>query len=125
MTSQSVRHNIFQFRATNDELDTLHTRAKSMSMSLSEYVRWRSLQPIGRLKSPQARKALDQSTFGLYINLTKELNRQGINLNQIAKSLNSAEIDGRSMKEASAQLVEIRKSIQVITTSIQHLGADP
>ena len=124
MNNKSIRHNYFRCRLSNEELDTLQARAKSLNMSLSAYLRWRGLQPIGRLKSPEARKALDQSTFILYMKLTRELNRQGINLNQIARTLNWARKEGQSIGNAETQLAEVRKNIQDIATSIQHLGAN-
>ena len=96
-----------------------------MDLTLSEYLRWRGLKPIGRLKSPKTEKALDQSAFIAYIGLTKELNRQGINLNQLTRNLNWAKNNGQSVEECIRELAEIRNSLKKISESIQHLGVNP
>jgi Bacterial mobilisation protein (MobC) len=117
-----VRQNIFQLRLTNSELDTLHARAKSMDLCLSEYLRWRGLQPIGRLKKPKEKKALEHSSFVAYLGLTKELNRQGINLNQLTRTMNAANLAGQSVEDSIEQLAEIRGILREIADSISHLG---
>ena len=120
-----TRANLIRLRATNDELDVLHARAESMDVSLSEYLRWRGLKPIGQLKSPRVEKGLAQSKFVAYIGLTKELNRQGINLNQLTRTFNWAKNNGQSVEGSMLELAEIRRSIKEIADSIKHLGADP
>ena len=119
-----TRANLIRLRATNDELDVLHARAESMNVSLSEYLRWRGLKPIGQLKSPKVEKGLAQSKFVAYIGLTRELNKQGINLNQLTRNLNWAKNNGQSVENSIIRLTEIRQSIKEIADSIKHLGAD-
>jgi hypothetical protein len=117
-----VRQNIFQLRVGNSELDTLQARAKSMDLCLSEYLRWRGLLPIGRLKKPKEKKALEHSSFVAYLRLTKELNRQGINLNQLTRTMNAAKLAGQSVENSIDQLTEIRGMLREIADSIKHLG---
>jgi Bacterial mobilisation protein (MobC) len=122
VNTSEVRQNIFQLRVGNTELDTLHVRAKSMDMSLSEYLRWRGLQPIGRLKKTNERKALEHSSFVAYLGFTKELNRQGINLNQLTRTMNAAKLAGQSVEGSVKQLAEIREILREIADSVKHLG---
>jgi hypothetical protein len=123
--TNKVRHNLLRIRTNNSELDTLHARAKSMDLSVSEYVRWRGLQPIGRLKKPKEIKAMEQSAFVAYIAFAKELNRQGINLNQLTRAVNLARIEGQSVENSINQLSEIHGVLREIADSVRHLGANP
>jgi hypothetical protein len=125
MNTVEVRQNIFQLRVGNSELDTLHSRARSMDMSLSEYLRWRGLQPVGRLSKPKQTKAMEQSAFVAYIAFAKELNRQGINLNQLTRTINLAKIEGQSVENSINELSEIRGVLKEISDSVRHLGANP
>ena len=120
-----TRANLIRLRATNDELDVLHARAESMNVSLSEYLRWRGLKPIGQLKSPRVEKGLAESKFVAYIGLTRELNKQGINLNQLTRTLNWAKNNSQSVEGSVVELAKIRQSIKEIADSIKHLGVDP
>jgi alanine racemase len=119
--SPDVKINTFKIRVSNNDLDILHARARAAKMELTQYLRWRGLQPIGQIRKTQERKKLDREAIATYITINKELNRQGINLNQIAKAINSRSLQGKSIDHCLGKIDEIRKINRQILEAIEHL----
>lgn len=125
--SPDVKVNNFKIRVSNHDLDVLHSRAKTVGMPMTQYIRWRAMQPIGKLKQTLKRageqKALAQSEIALYVAINKELNSQGINLNQITKAINSGNLEGKSIDHCLEDIKDIKRINQQILNSIAHLRA--
>ena len=85
--SPDVKLNNFNIRVSNHDLDVLHARAKSVGMQLTQYMRWRGMQPVGQIKKAQERKSIDREAIAAYLQIHNELNRQGINLKLTASRL--------------------------------------
>ena len=56
------------------------------------------------------------------IQIRKELNRQDINLNQIARNLNSDKMHSKSIIHALKDITAIREANEAILQTIAHLG---
>ena len=121
--SDEVKINSFKIRVNNHDLDVLHARAKSVDMQLTQYLRWRGMQPVGRIKKAQERKSIDQEAITVYASIRNELNRQGNNLNQIARAANLARLEGKPMDGYLRSIDEIKRINQEILNSITNLRA--
>jgi len=123
-----IKKNVLRVRASHNHVDTLTQRAAAMNMPVSTYMLWRSLKPLGQLKKSldqnKEQKALVQSEVATYIAILRELNRQGINLNQITKAINSGKLKGKSIERCLQNIDEIRNINQQILESIADPGAD-
>jgi F420-0:gamma-glutamyl ligase-like protein len=94
-------------------------------MSRVEYVRERGLEPIEEFQKAREQKARVQSDVATYIAILREVNRQGINLNQITKAINSGKLEGRSIEHCLEDIKEIKNINQQILESLaKPLGAD-
>lgn len=121
--SDEVKINSFKIRVNNHDSDVLHARAKSVDMPLTQYLRWRGMQPVGQLKKAQERKSIDREAIAVYAGIRNELNRQGINLNQITKAVNLARLEGRLTDGCLEGIDEIKRINQEILNSIANLRA--
>ena len=94
---------------------------------MTQYLRWRGMQPIGRInqtiKKAGEKKALIQSEISAYIDISRELNRQGININQLTAAINSDKLEGKSINHHLDKIDKIRKINKEILESVQHLKA--
>lgn len=109
-------------RASNAQVDTLNKRAVTMKMPLSTYMLWRSLKPLGQLKQKKEQQDISRLDYEAYLSIRKELNRQGINLNQIAKAINSGKMHSQSIAHTLKDITAIREANEAILRSIAHLG---
>ena len=119
-----IKKNMLYVRASNDHLDTLTQRAATVEMPVSTYMLWRSLKPLGQLKKKKAQQDISRLDYQAYIQLRRELNRQGINLNQIAKALNSDKMHSQSIAHTQKDITAIREANEAILRSIAHLGGN-
>jgi len=110
-------------RWNHHEAIEVQLRASALGMTRGEYVRAKSLEPIGNLIKVQERKSIDREAVAAYLQIHNELNRQGINLNQITRAINSAKLEGKSLDGYAEKIDEIRDINQKILKSIAHLGA--
>ena len=117
-----TKENVLRVRASNVHLDTLNQRAVAMKMPVSTYMLWRSLKPLGQAKKKKEQQDISRLDYEAYIQIRKELNRQGINLNQIATALNSDEMHSRSIAHALKDITAIREANEAILQTIAHLG---
>jgi Bacterial mobilisation protein (MobC) len=117
-----VKENILRVRASNAHLDTLNQRSATVGMPVSTYMLWRSLKPLGQLKKKKAQQDISRLDYEAYLSIRKEFNRQGINLNQIAKALNSDKMHSQSIAHTLKDITAIREANEAILLSIAHLG---
>jgi hypothetical protein len=107
--SLDVKVNSFKIRVSNADLDLLHHRAKSVNMPLTQYLRWRGLQPIGKLQETAVKALTVVDPAKILIH--KELTQQGHHLNRIAKGINTANMTGRMVNNYLKLLEEIRDEL--------------
>jgi hypothetical protein len=120
----NIKKNVLRVRASHDHVDTLTQRAAAMKMPVSTYMLWRSLKPLGQLKKKKEQQDISRLDYQAYLSIRKELNRQGINLNQIATVLNSDKAHSRSIAHALKDIAAIRAANEAILISIAHLGGN-
>ena len=109
---------------TQEELIQIQIRASALGMTRVEYLRERGLEPIEEFQKAREQKARVQSEVATYISILRELNRQGINLNQITKAINSGKLEGKSVKQCLQNIDKIRSINQQILESIDNPGAN-
>ena len=109
---------------TQEELIQIQIRASALGITRVEYLRERGLEPIEEFQKAKEQKARVQSEVATYIAILRELNRQGINLNQITKAINSGKLEGKSIERCLQNIDEIRNINQKILESIPDPGAD-
>jgi hypothetical protein len=107
--SLDVKVNSFKIRVSNADLDLLHARAKSVNMPLTQYLRWRGLQPIGQLQTTAVKVGSVVDPAKILIN--KELRQQGHHLDRIAKGINTANLTGSMVNNYLRLLEEIRAEL--------------
>ena len=133
-----VKENMLYVRASNAHIDILNQRAVTIGMPLSTYMLWRSLKPLGQLKKEKEQQDISRLDYQAYLSIRKELNRQGINLNQIARNLNSDKMHSQSLAKpllgtrrfanetriahTLKDITAIREANEAILQSIAHLG---
>ena len=117
-----IKENMLYVRASNAHVDILNQRAAAMKMPLSTYMLWRSLKPLGQAKKKKEQHDISRLDYEAYIQIRKELNRQGINLNQIARNLNSDKMHSQSIIHALKDITAIREANEAILQTIAHLG---
>ena len=122
--SPEVKVNTFKIRVSNGDLDTLHARARTAKMELTQYLRWRGLQPIGQIRKTQEKKKLDREAIAVLASIRNELSRQGNNLNQIARAANLAQLEGKPMDGYLKTINEIKDINQEIMNSIANFMAN-
>lgn len=112
---------------THDEIIQIQLRANALGVSRAEYLRLKGLEPIDKLKKTRKKdskqKALTQSEIAAYVAINREFNRQGINLNQITKAINSANLEGKSIQHCLDDINEISSINRQILESVRHLKA--
>jgi len=109
-------------RASNIDLAILNQRSVAMNMPLSTYMMWRSLKPLGQLRKKKEQQDISTLDYEAYIQIRRELVRQGNNLNQIARVMNANELRGQSVVDCMEDIKAIRKANEAILESIAHLG---
>jgi hypothetical protein len=107
----SLRNHIFNVRLSDDELDKMRSKAKEARLTASELVRKIVLdRPLP--------KPICRVEFDTY----RELQRIGINLNQLIKAINLAQKSGY---QPSISTVEI-ENLHSILLALQHsITSDP
>jgi hypothetical protein len=108
---------------TYEEMIQLQLRASALGVTRAEYLRLKGLQPIGTIKQMQKLERSRQAAIVVCAGILKEFNRQGVNLNQATKAINSGKLEGRSIDHCLEKINEIRKVNQQILNSIADLRA--
>ena len=113
--------NNISLRLTDDELETILAQAKKLKMNRSDYLRHRALQPARRSKKVTA-EYLSMVEYQELMLLRRELIAQGNNLNQIARGINRANMDGRAVGIEPEALKGITAANQQIAKKMLKLG---
>jgi Bacterial mobilisation protein (MobC) len=114
----SIKKNVLRVRASNNHLGTLTKRAVAVGMPVSTYLLWRGIKPLGQLKKKKEQQDISRLDYEAYLLILKEFNRQGINLNQIAKALNSDKMHSQSIAHALRDIAAIREANEGILQSL-------
>jgi len=115
----SPKFNVISLRLTNDELSEIDRLARSKNLTRSAYLRLMAIQ------SPYLPVQIDPSSADLYkahLLIYQELRCQGHNLNQIARSINQANLDGIALNGYLKALGKVRAANQDIAVQIGNLG---
>lgn len=109
------RHRI-TLRLTTEELEKLRRLARERGMTISDYLRATSLSK----KSVRRKQKTEE--MELYRQAIYELNRLGVNLNQLAKTMNTAIKMGRGEQFFSAvQHLERLKAVEEALIEVAEL----
>jgi MobC-like protein len=116
MTELENRSNRLTIRFTDSERTTLRTTAEKLRLSEGEYGRKRILGKgeIKQIVIPQ----VNQDTCLQLTRLQVELNRQGVNLNQLLKLLHSRQADSETIDRV-ATLMEVYKETKATVDTYQ------
>lgn len=109
------RSNRVTIRLTDAERSTLRSTAEKLRLGESEYVR--KMLGKGEIKQIVIPK-VNQDTLQELVRLQIELNRQGVNLNQLVKLLHSQQATPEIVDEV-ATLAIVHKQTQAIVTTCQ------
>ena len=116
-----IKENTIHVRASNTDLDILNQNAAAMKMPLSTYILWHSLKPLGRAIEEKKQQEANQLNYEVCLQIRRELNHQGINLNQIARSL-ASQIRSSSIDRILKDITEIEEINKSILEAITHTG---
>ena len=108
---------------TYEEMIQIQLRANALGITRAEYLRLKGLQPIGTIKQMQRLEKTRLSAIAVCSAILKEFNRQGVNLNQATRAINSGNLQGKSIDRCLQDINEIRKINQQILDSIADLKA--
>ncbi|WP_373541927.1 hypothetical protein [Chamaesiphon sp.] len=116
MTELENRSNRLTIRFTDSERTTLRTTAEKLRLSEGEYGRKRILSKgeIKQIVIPQ----VNQDTCLQLTRLQVELNRQGVNLNQLLKLLHSRQASSETINQV-ATLMEVYKETKATVDTYQ------
>jgi Bacterial mobilisation protein (MobC) len=92
------RAHIVQTRLTDDELEAIRTRATAQHMTISEYLRHVALEGMATKRKRKTLALLPVDPALMF-----ELNKIGVNLNQIARLYNSGQPMPEALSEACAR----------------------
>ena len=108
---------------TYEEMIQIQLRANALGVTRAEYLRCKGLQPIGTIKQMQKLEKTRHSAIAVCAAILKEFNRQGVNLNQATRAINSGNLQGKSIDRCLQDISEIKKINQQILDSIAALRA--
>lgn len=114
--------NHISLRVSNEQLEIIEAESRAVNMNRSEYLLYRGTvndRSLRRLKQER----MSQEEYAELMLMRKEYIAQGNNLNQIARSINRANQEGRSIEIDSKALAKIAAANQLIAEKIQKLGA--
>lgn len=95
--------NIVSARFTNDELDLIKTKANELGITHTAYIQMMATS-AGKLQLTTPMPTINPMQLLLH----KELRQQGINLNQIARAINIAKLQGATVNNYITALNQIR-----------------
>jgi uncharacterized protein YnzC (UPF0291/DUF896 family) len=114
--------NHISLRASDEELGIIEAQSKEVNMSRSEYLIYQGTKP-DRARRKLKSTHLTVSEYAELALLRKEYIAQGNNLNQIARAVNIANQEGRSIEIDCKTLEKIAIANALIAKTIQKLGA--
>lgn len=102
MTARTVRDKVVHLRLSSDEFDALHTACQSTNLSVSEVLRRqaRSFAGLGPSFEGEARN--------LIRGMTEQMRAIGVNINQVARLMNSGRVPpDEDMQASFGMLLEL------------------
>lgn len=105
--TEGGRKYIIKLRCTEEEKAKIKAIAKSCEMDVSELLRELINKHFAGIKIPTLRPVRRKRQFGRLYKAYKELNRIGVNINQIARGINIMAKGGRSHESFPEILCEI------------------
>jgi hypothetical protein len=106
-----------EVRITQRELEQIDRAAQKMSLTRSEYLRLRGLKKVyTRIQS------LPDLDYAKLMVVYRELQAQGNNLNQIARSLHQAKLEGKEidcLNEIDRLIATNRQALETIVANLQ------
>jgi hypothetical protein len=105
-TRKPARINKISVRFTDGELDLIHARAEAIDLNRTAYIQHQALTHRNIELTPQP--TIDAGR----LLLVKELRIQGNNLNQIARSINRANVSGEIVGDYRKLLIEINNELK-------------
>lgn len=106
-STEGGRKYIIKLRCTEDEKAKIKAIARSCEMDVSELLRELINKHLAGIKIPTLRPVRRKRQFGRLYKAYKELNRIGVNINQIARGINIMVKGGRSHESFPEILCEI------------------
>jgi hypothetical protein len=117
---KSAKINVLSVRVTNERLDEIEVEAARENMTRTAYIQYLIDQPI---RPPIRIEAVrDLEIYRAYLPWLQELKCQGNNLNQIARGINRANLEGITVNNYVRSLNQVRTAYQQIAQSIERLG---
>ena len=111
------RKYIIKLRCTEEEKAKIKAIARSCEMDVSELLRELINKHLAGIKIPTLRPVRRKRQFGRLYKAYKELNRIGVNINQIARGINIMAKGGRyheSFPEILCEIMSISNRLDVI-----------
>ena len=105
--TEGGRKYIIKLRCTEEEKAKIKAIARSCEMDVSELLRELINKHLAGIKIPTLRPVRRKRQFGRLYKAYKELNRIGVNINQIARGINIMAKGGRSHESFPEILCEI------------------
>lgn len=106
-STEGGRKYIIKLRCNKEEKAKIKAIAKSCEMDVSELLRELINKHLAGIKTPTLRPVRRKRQFGRLYKAYKELNRIGVNINQIARGINIMAKGGRSHESFPEILCEI------------------
>jgi uncharacterized protein (DUF1778 family) len=109
-----------EVRITQRELDQIDRAAQNLGLTRSEYLRLRGLKKVYT-----RRQSLPDLDYAKLMVVYRELQAQGNNLNQIARSLHQAKLEGKEidgLDEIDRVIATNRQALQTIVTHLQSIN---
>ena len=114
-TTNDIRNKFMKIRFSESELNDLRSKANALDMTMASYIR----------------QACDTANINVTLTYKKkdselesiayELNKIGVNINQIAHKLNSGDSFDYPLKtELESSLMELNKQLRNITTELEN-----
>jgi Ribbon-helix-helix protein, copG family len=114
------KFNVISLRLTNDELAEIDRLARGRNLTRSAYLR---LMATKSSNIPIQIDPLSSDLYKSYLLIYQELRCQGNNLNQIAKGIHRANLEGIAFNGYIKALGKVRAANQDIAAQIGKLGA--
>ncbi|MGK7875441.1 MAG: plasmid mobilization relaxosome protein MobC [Xenococcaceae cyanobacterium] len=128
MTCKTKRSNHIHIRLSDSEYHQIQAKAKQLGISMSEFVR----RAAFRRELPQPLPQINIDTYSELGQIKLELNRMGINLNQIAKACNTSVqlgepvVVNRGLLESNQRLIiQTQQQIAALASAIANLKFEP
>lgn len=116
-----AKTNIISLRFTNEELDAIESHARALNLTRTAYLQ--NLVTHHKDRPIEAKANNNRNLYIAYLPFIQELKRQGNNLNQIARGINRANLEGMVFNGYIRSLSQIEAANRELANQIAKLGA--